>query len=300
MARIKDSVLNKNSVYAGHSPALNLKYGGQQGYMPRIGTIAEDGKTYEEWINNHAYVSRNIIPIVIRTPKFFEHMPDTTKWIASFKALIELHPQAITGLTSGLTVDVDEHAVGGGGEMQEEITDVKRARSTVNTTYKEKAGKAIGKFFDVFIRYGMMDPDTKKPLVSKFIDDIGDIGGLYTPDFYTATVLFIEPDITQKVVVDAWLCTNMFPKSNGERTGKRDIKSAGEAPELSIDWAGITMNNEAVHDMADKVLANLTVLNKIPDIDMIPSESDVNANVVGGGVGFNEGHGIGSADTAVQ
>jgi hypothetical protein len=227
-------------------------------------------------------------------------MPDTAKWIETFKALIELHPSAITGLTSGLTVDTDEHAVGGGGEFQEEITDSKRARSTVNTTYKEKAGKGIGKFFDVFIRYGMMDPDTKKPLVAKFIESIEDIGGLYTPDFYTATVMFIEPDITQKVVVDAWLVTNMFPKSNGERTGKRDIKSAGDAPELSIDWAGITMNNEAVHDMADKILSNLTVLNKIPDVDMIPSESEVSANVAGAKVGFNETGGNTTADTAVQ
>ncbi len=288
MARIKDSVLDGDSFYAGHNPALNLKHGGQQGYMPRIGTIAKDGKTYEEWINNHSYISKNIIPIVIRTPKFFDHMPDSAKWVETFKALIELHPQAITGLTSGLTVDVDESAVGGSGEMQEEITDVKRARSTINTTFKEKAGKAIGKFFDAFIRYGMMDPDTKKPLVSKFIDSIDDIGGLYTPDFYTATVLFIEPDVTQKVVVDAWLVTNMFPKSNGERTGKRDIKAAGEAPELSIDWAGITMNNEAVLGMADKVLANLTILDKLPDLDMVPAASEVTAGVKAAKVGFNE------------
>jgi len=291
MARIKEAVLDKEKLYAGNvAPASNLIYGGQQGYMPRIGTVAEDGKVYEEWISNHAYVSKNIIPVVIRTPKFFELMDDTEMWISTFKALIELHPQAITGLTSGLTVEFDEHAVGGGGEMQEELTDVKRARSTLNITYKEKANKAITKFFDIYIRYGMMDPDTKKPLVANIMENIDTVGGIYTPDFYTATVLFIEPDTTQKVAVDAWLRTNMAPKSNGERTGKRDMKTAGEAPELSIDWTGITMNNEAVIKLAQTTLNNMSVLSKVPDVDMIPpvNEDKPDANVEASKVGYNE------------
>lgn len=288
MARIKDAVLQENEVYAGHSPASNLRYGGQNGYFAKIGTIGQDGKNYDEWISNHAYVQRNIIPIVIRAPKFFDFMPEPKKWIDTYKALIELHPLTITGLTSGLTVTTDEHAIGGGGEMQEEITNVMRAKSSINMTYKEKAGKAIIKFLDYCIRYGMMDPDTKKPLVANFMSNISEVGGMYTPDFYTGTVLFIEPDVTHKVVVDAWLCTNLFPKSNGERTGKRDVHSAGNAPELSIDWGGITMNNEAVLLMADKILANLTVLDTIPDTDMVLPNSEIATDVESSQVGFNE------------
>lgn len=291
MARLKDAVLDKEKLYAGINPTANLSFGGQQGYMPKIGTIAEDGKVYEEWISNHAYVSKNIIPIVIRTPKFFELMEDKDKWIDTFKALIELHPETITGLTSGLTVEFDEHAVGGGGEMQEEVTDVKRARSTLNTTYKEKANKAITKYFDIFIRYGMMDPDTKKPLVSNLIKNIDEVGGIYTPDFYTGTVLFIEPDTTQKVVVDAWLRTNMAPKSNGERTGKRDMKTAGNTVDISIDWSGITMNNEAVLKLAQTTLNGLSILSKVPDVDMVaPTAPDggLAADVSKSNIGYNE------------
>jgi len=289
MATIADAILNKEEVYAGHSPALNLRYGGQNGYFAKIGRVGPDGKNVEEWISNQAYVQRNIIPVVLRAPKFLNYMPEPQKWIDTYKALIELHPLTITGLTSGLTVETDEHAIGGAGEMQEEITDVKRARSTVSTTYKEKAGKAIIKFLDYLIRYGMMDPDTKKPLVANFMENIEDIGGMYTADFYTGTVLFIEPDVTQKIVVDAWLTTNFFPKSNGERTGKRDIHSAGEAPELSIEWAGITMNNEAVMNMADTILQNLTVINTLPDVGMVTPQSEIDPNVAASeNVGYNE------------
>jgi len=288
MARIKDSILQKKSAYAGTSPVSDLRYGGQNGYMAKIGRVGKDGKNAEEWISNQAYVQRNIIPVVIRAPKFFNYMPEPKKWIETYKALIELHALTITGLNSGLTVETDEHAVGGAGEKQEEVTNVLRTRSTINTTYKEKVGKSIIKFLDYCIRYGMMDPDTKKPLVANIMKNLDNDGGIYTADFYTGTILFIEPDVTHTVVNDAWLCTNVFPKSNGERTGKRDINSAGETIDISIDWSSITMSNEVVMDMADKVLKNLTVLNTLPDTDMALPSSEIDANVASSEVGYNE------------
>lgn len=285
--RITDAILGKGSAYAGHAPALNLAYGGQNGPMAKIGMVGTDGNNYGEWISNQAYVRRNIIPIVISYPKFFDLMPDASKWIDAYKAMIELLPLSIDGLSSGLTVETDEHPVGGAGEMQEEITNVTRARSTLNFTYKDKAGKAIQRFLDLIIRYGYMDPDVKKPLVTQYITDITTIGGMYSADYYTGTVLFIEPDITEKVVVDAWLSTNMFFKSNGDRTGKRDIHSANEVPEYSIESSCITMNNESVFTLADTILASLTVLNKIPDTGIIVSSNAIDSNLTASTVGFN-------------
>jgi len=288
MGILTDAILAKDTVYAGHSAAVDLTFGGQNGIMPKIGRI-KDGKNYDEWISNQAYIKRNIIPVVLRYPRFFDLMPShKEKWIATYKALIELHPLTIDGLSSGLTVETDEHPVGGAGEMQEEITDVKRARSTLSFTFKEKAGKAIQKFLDKVIRYGYMDPDVKRPLIAEHIATMADIGGMYTADFYTGTVIFIEPDITQKVVVDAWLCTNMFFKSNGDRTGKRDIRSAGEAPELSIESTSITMNNEAVMVLADKILGELTSLSKLPDTGIVVPSAEVDAAVKAQAVGFGD------------
>lgn len=263
-----ESILEKENLYAGHSPAIDLRYGGQMGYMPRIGLI-KDNKYYGEWIANQAYIRRNVIPLLLQAPRFFEFLPDSSKWVAVLKSMIEDQPLTIDGLTSGLTVETDEHPVGGAGEMQEEVTNVTRARSTVSFSFLEKAGKSVSKFFDFYIRFGIMDPDTKTPIISKYFTDVSDFNNMYTPDWYTFTVLFFEPDITNKVVNDAWLCTNMFPKSNGERTGKRDVKSGGEKVEHSIEFSSITMNNEAAMRLADTMLKNLTVLNKIPDLDIV-------------------------------
>jgi hypothetical protein len=286
-SRITDAILGKGSAYAGHSPAINLAHGGQNGPMARIGVVGTDGKNYAEWISNGAYIRRNVIPIVLSYPKFFDLMPDKDKLIEGYKAMIELLPLSFDGLSSGLTVETDEHPVGGAGEMQEEITNVTRARSTLSFTYKDKQGKAIQKFLDLIIRYGYMDPDVKKPLVTQFITDISKVGGMYSADYYTGTVIFIEPDITQKVVVDAWLCTNMFFKSNGDRTGKRDIHSANEVPEYSIESACITMNNEAVFTLADKILTSLTVLNKLPDTGIAVPSNEVDATIAASKTGFN-------------
>ena len=289
MKRIKDAILAKDSAYAGHNPAMNLYNGGQNGYMSQVGIIGKDGKHYDAWISNQAYVKRNIIPVVLAYPKFFDFLADKDKFIESYKALIELHPLTIDGLSSGLTVETDEHAIGGAGEMQEEITNVTRARSTLSFTFKEKAGKSIQKFLDFIIRYGYMDPDTKKPSVAELISSMDKVGGSYTPDYYTGTVIFIEPDALYKEVVDAWLCTNMFFKSNGDRTGKRDIHSAGEAPELTIESSAITMNNEATLNLATEILSKLTIIGKDPHIDMFTVSGDgVEAPVAKATTGYNQ------------
>lgn len=288
MSRIKEAILAKDTAYAGNSPVLDLSKGGQNGYMAQLGMVDKDGKHYDAWISNQAYVKRNIIPVVLDYPKFFDFLKEKEKFISAYKALIELHPLTIDGLSSGLTVEVDEHAVGGAGEMQEEITNVTMARSSLSFTFKEKAGKAIQKFLDFIIRYGYMDPYTKKPLVSQFIDDMDKIGGAYTPDFYTGTVIFIEPDVLHKEVVDAWLCTNMFFKSNGERTGKRDVHTAGEAPELTIESSAITMNNDAVLKLANEILGKLTIINDIPDVDMVTPAGGIDPSVAKQETGYNQ------------
>lgn len=286
MARVANAVLASGSGHAQTGQVMDLIYGGQQGYMPRIGQVGTDGKSYDEWISNSAYIKKNVIAVVIDYPKFMDSMPDSQKWIDTYKALIEEHA-TIDGLSSGITVETDEHAIGGGGEFQEEPTDVKRARSSISYGFKEKANKSIQMFIDYCIRYGIMDPDTKKPLVMKYITDISTIGGMYTPDYYSGTVLYIEPDTTHKVVVDAWLSTNQFFKSNGERSGRRDLKTAGETLDLSIEVSSITLNNANVKAFAQKILATLTVLDKIPDTDLILPVAEINSNVTASAAGYN-------------
>jgi len=278
MSRLSDSVLAAGTAYAGHAPVANLKNGGQNGHLASIGRVV-GGTNYDEWISNQAYVKQNLIPIVLRYPKAFDYMPNPQLWIDTYNSLMTLHPLTIDGLQSGLTVDFDEHAIGGAGEVQEEFTKVSRARTSITNTYKEKAGKSITKFSDMVIRYLYSDPDVEKPLISnlpKYNADIANIK-MYTPEYYTATHLYIEPDITQKYVIDAWLCTNVMIKGTGDRTGKRDIHSARETQDLSMELTSITMNNEAVLKLADSMLSNLKVLDANPDFDLTLPQTKIEA-----------------------
>lgn len=283
-----DSILKPDTLYSGHSSTYNIVYGAQGGFMGRIGMVANDGKAYGEWIANQPYIKRNIIPIVIQAPRFFDFMPDPQGMIAAYKSLMEAQPLTIDGLQSGITVEFDETPVGNAGEMQQEPTKVNRARTELTFTFKEKAGRPIQKFLDTYIRWGIADPDTNVPLITTLFKSIDDFNGLYTPDFFSGTMLFIEPDITHRVVVDAWLCTNMIPMSAGERTGKMDRRSPGEPLEHSIQFTSITMNTEAVLRFADIVLGNITVISKIPDLDMILPVSDIDPKVqAASNAGFN-------------
>ena len=270
LERVKEA-LTSGTFNRNNEKMLNIDFGGQFGWSPRLGHIDSDKKNYSEWISNHKYISKNVIAVVIQTPRFFDFMPDPQKWISAFKSLIELHSKSIEGLNSGLTVEYSEHAVGGAGEMQEEVTNVTRARSTVTHTVEEKAGKPINRFLTDWIRYGLMDPDTKHALIgtlSNWKDE------LYTPEYYTATVLYFEPDITMRHVVEAWLCTNMAPKGNGEVVGKRDLTAAGEAKDIAIEFTSITMYNEPVRRLAQSILNEMTTIKVDPhQLPMFVSEN---------------------------
>jgi len=280
MSMVKEALHGKGDAYAGkNSPVANLKYGGQNGLMSRMGMKAPDGKNYSEWISSQAHIKQSVICVVIQYPRFLDYMPDSAKWIETYKKLLEEHPETIAGLTSGLTVATDEHAFGAAGEMQEEILNVTRARTTLSMEFVEKLGRAIQKFLGACILYGKMDADTKRPLVMQFIDNLDDIGGYYTADMYSGTAIFIQTDITGMLVDDAWLCTNLFHKSDGDRTGKKDLKAGGEITTLSIEFASITINTENTFVLAEKILTDLSVFKAIPDVDMQLPVSEIDPNI---------------------
>jgi len=230
---------------------LDLAYGGQFGWSPRLGRL-DGAKHFSEWISNQAYVSRNIIAIVLQYPKAFDHLPDSAKWIATYKALMETQAEAITGFQAGLTLSVEEHAVGGGGEQQLEVTDSKRARTEVTYKWRERIGMPISSFLEVYMDYTIMNHETKTALIGLLKEFETD---LYTADYYTGTVLFIEPDITHRQAVKAWLTTNLFPQTNGDITAKADKNQPGEMLEIESNHGGISVYNKAVLEFADKILA---------------------------------------------
>lgn len=272
MSRLTEALLAGKAFGRGaNQPMLDPTYGGQMGYAPIL----------TEWTSNQAYVRRNLIPVVLEAPRFFQYMPDPQKWVDTLKAIMEIHCTTIEGLNAGLTVEFDEHPVGGAGEMQQEVTDVKRARSEPVFGFVEKYGMPIQTFLYQWISYGMMDPDTKFAL-SNTLD--GNRPTDMLADQYTMSMLFMEPDPQHQRVIKSWVVTNMMPKLTGEIIGKRDIASASEVSKLSIEFTGIAQFNLGTNLFAQSILDNMNMKHSNPFLrpSFIQEVSpDVNASKTG-------------------
>jgi len=248
--------------------ASNLLKGGQWGHLPLIGSPDQQ----HEWMADQAYIRRDIIPIVLQAPKGFELMGDIgKKFVYMTKALFEKHARTIEGLDSSITVNSGEHELGLEGAKYREPVNVTVAESNVTISLTEKYGQAVKNFLDIWIRYLIMDPDTKGPLISKNLQytDKNSVAingfelnkGVWSTEYYTATVLFIEPDILYSRVVNAWLVSNLYPTSVPNIIGKKDKKADKEIEELSIEFGGFAMHsrNPNVRKLATKVLQGLNL-----------------------------------------
>jgi len=267
MTRLATALLGDKAFGNGvKQPLLDFRRGGQHGYAPNL----------TEWVSNQAYIRRNLICILLEAPGFFQLMPDSSIWIQSLKSLVELHARSIEGFNAALTVEFAEHPVGGAGEMQQEVTDVKRARTEPVFNFVEKYGRPIQTFLEMWIRYGMMDPDAKIAMAGTLTSSntatrsgqtLNAAGGRPTDllaDWSTMTCLFIEPDNLHRSVVKSWITTNMMPKETGPIEGKRDLTTASDLLELSIPFTGISQYGLGVNNLAQAILNQINITNAVP------------------------------------
>ena len=257
------------------SSIIDLSYGGQNGYSTNLA----------ELMANQAYVRKQVVPILLRAPKFFNHMPNPEKWYQALKCLVELHVETIEGLNAGLTVDTDTVIVGGAGELQDEYTDVKRARTEPVLGWTEKFGRPIQTLLEYWITYGMADPDTKFALA-------GTLDGNRPADnlveMYTMSMLFFEPDPYHRKVVKSWVVTNMFPKETGPIEGRRDKSAGGELLKLSIPFTGVAQYNLGSNVFAQNILNAINLSNAVPYLR--PSFiTAVDSNVASATGGYEKG-----------
>jgi hypothetical protein len=276
MSRITDAILDQRAFGRGmNQPMLDPTFGGQMGYAPNIA----------EWVSNQAYVRRNVIPVLLEAPGFFQYMPDPQKWIDCLKSIVELHCRSIEGLNAGITLDFDEHPVGGGGAVQHEVTDSKREQSNVTMQFVEKYGMPIQTFLYNWITYGIMDPDVKFALSNTLQ---GNRPEDMLADQYTMSMLFMEPDPQHKRVVKSWVVTNMMPKSTGEIIGKRDLTSASEVLNLSIEFTGIAQFNLGTNLFAQSILDTINMNNANPFLRPSPV-AEISADVDNSVNGYKSG-----------
>lgn len=250
--------------------SVNLDKGGQWGLLPMVGGIDSDQNVHE-WMYNQPYVKRDVIPIVLETPRVFDLLPNSQMWHNSVKALFEVHAKTISGLNSSLNVETTERELGLSGATFEDIVNVVRESTKINITTDEKYGIPFEILLDTWIRYGIMDPDMKAPLVTTLpgAEDIGHYG----PEWWTCTVLFVEPDVLLRSATHGWFVSNMFPHANPDILGRKDKNSSRETKDISLDMGGFAIppTNKRVMELATSTLDNLKLYTRTPDDIILPA-----------------------------
>ena len=253
MSRLQDAILQPNTAYAhGHqAPMLDLRYGGQMGYAPDL----------TEWVSNQSYIRKNTICLLVEAPKAFRDLPNPDYWTATLRSLVELHPLSITGLNAGLEIETTTNPVGGGGQQQHDVTDVKETPSSPVFRWNEKYGMPVFNFLRGWVTNLLMDPNSKYAAIAT----LGN--GAPTDmlaDRYSATMCFIEPDPTHTRVVKAWLGTNMFPMGSLENIGSRDLTQAGEPVTYDVNFSGIFQFGLGVDQFAQELLNGINITGANP------------------------------------
>ena len=253
MSRLANAILTGQFAALSLTPMSDLRLGGQNGWAPNLA----------QFCNSQAYVQRNLVALLIEAPTGFQYLPDPAFMVGALKALIELHPKSISGLARGLETDWVENAVSGGGEMQQDNTNVTRARSVPSFTYIEKYGRPIQMFIEFWITMLLADPDTK-------VAGITTLPGVKPTDLLadvsTCTILFFEADPSNTTINKAWLTTNSMPKATGDITGKRDLTTAMESSELTVEWTGISQSSLGVRLFAQALLDSINYTNANPNL----------------------------------
>ena len=252
MSRIANAIIGSNAYGRGNtSPMLDLRYGGQMGFAPEL----------TEWVSNQQYVKRNLICLLVEAPKGFQKLPEQEYWVGTLRALVELHAIRITGLNATLTVETVETPVGGAGQVQQDVTNVTEAKPDISFTWNEKYGMPVQRFLDGWIRYLIMDPNTKFANVNTIAgNSVTDL----LADMYSATMCFIEPDPTHTKVVKSWLVSNMYPLTSGEVTAQRDITAASEQTQYDVQFTGISQYGLGVNAFAQKLLDGINITGANP------------------------------------
>lgn len=250
MANIRDRILSGNFANNSTTPMVNAMEGGQNGPSLNLG----------KYVNNAAYVKRNVIARVVEFPRWVEYMEEPAIWRKAIKTFFEVHTQ-ISGLNKGLQAEFTEQQLGSTNHVQYDLARVTEEQSEVTHSTPDKYGKVYQHLFSTWLRYGMQDPETRLPLISVINDTVPDL----LPDMYSATVLYFEPDPTHRHIQDAYLITNMAPRSNGPDEARKDLSAGGELNELAIAFTGLQQTNLGVKQFAKEVLDTMNLGSMNPD-----------------------------------
>lgn len=239
-----NTVMSANSSYANgaNGPVTNLDLPSGMGYAP-------DFRYYHAATD---YTRRPCIAFLMELPNAFKDTDDPAKWGGSLKALIEMHARTIDGIDFTLEVEHVETPFGGGGEQMQTLSKVRRARSVPVFTWVEKVGMPVARFWNNYIIYFMGEPNSN---VAGIIGKGGITPAATYPDYNTFSVLFVEPDPTERFALNSVLMTNCQPTGQGpEMRMSRDITATPENVTHSITLTGIQQVGRGVDKLGQMML----------------------------------------------
>lgn len=254
MARLTDTFVTNPPYYNHKAPLIDLKKGGQFGYMMDYTALA----------SSTPYVRQHLFAILLEAPRGFQYMDRPEIWRGALKAIIEEQSQSITGMDSSLSIENVQHAVGGAGEQIEAPSNVTRAQTRPVHEINEKYNMPVATFINSWILELMMDPETKYPNIITRGDKRPQLTD-HLADFYGATVIYIEPDPLKRHVIKSWLCYFVRPSENGvEMIGERNLTSAKADLVASITMSAITQVGAGVNNLAQKIMDSISTTNTNP------------------------------------
>lgn len=260
MPRLVDTLSNKSPFIGHNAPIVDIKQGGQFGHMIN----------YKALVSSTPYVRQHIVAVLIQAPRGYDLLDDPQSWYKSLKAIVEEQSREITGLQSTLQIANVEHDFGGAGEKISAVSNVTRSTSEPSHSIPEKYNMPVSLFINSWILELMMDPETKYPnIITRLGADVTD----HLVDFYSATVLYFEPDPTFRNVLKAWLCAAWRPATEGAAIeGSRSLTSDKEDLVIDLRLTSTTESTPGVIELAQKILNTLRVA--IPSPQQRPAMYD--------------------------
>lgn len=255
-------------------PMLDPSIGGQFGMMTDL----------KNWVSNAVELKGQLYAVVLDVPKGFHELPGSEHYIRAFKTMWMQDAQTIEGLDATLNTEFAETPVGSAGEMQETLSNVTRNRSVPVLGLPERLGKPYQALLTDWITLLGLDPETNIPGLAAYKELEIDV---LTPDWNTATVAFFTTDPTFRYVQDAWIVTNMFPKSAGEVTARKDLSAGKEALVHSIEWTGMAQVGMGPKSVCQGLLDSIS-LRGVSPVTAPGIMEEVNALVADQDVGMRE------------
>jgi hypothetical protein len=182
----------------------------------------------KDWVASQDYVKRNVFPVVIRgvSSNAIENSLIRETFNQGLKSFFETQLSKISGLVSGFDLDRDKKLIN-------------FINPQVKVLAAEKYGCPIERLFQ---EWGKIISET---LESSEVD-------------CSIDVMFIEPDPSHTVVVNAWLCTNLLPASFRTSEGVLDKRDTVKNLVIhTIKMSHKTDQGEDVIAMASELLKNI-------------------------------------------